>query len=238
MAPASVSSPASEASEPRSDAPRAELVELPVPGFGSALVVLPATREPRPLLVGAHGAGDSPEWQCETWRRMVRDMVVLCPRGVPFSSRPDPGYFFRNHHELEAEVLAAVAALREAHGSRVAPGPGIYTGYSQGATMGALMVVRHGDLFDRLVLVEGGYSEWNVPIAKRYAASGGKRVLVACGTEHCRRRAEASVTHLIRGGVQARLEYAAGAGHIYGGAVAEQVVAAWPWLLAESRDPP
>lgn len=216
--------------EPRRELPRAELVELPVPGFGAALVVLPAAMEPRPLLLAAHGAGDSPEWQCETWRRMVADVVVLCPRGVPFSSRPNPGYFFRNHHQLEAEVLAAVEALRQTHGSRVAPGPGIYTGYSQGATMGALMVVRHGALFDRLVLVEGGYSEWNVPIAKRFAATGGQRVLLACGTPHCQRRAEASVTHLTRAGLAARLEYAPGAGHIYDGDVAERVVAAWPWL--------
>ena len=156
---------------------------------------------------------------------------VLCPAGVPFSRSPGSGWFFRNHFELEREVLAAVAALRRAYAGRVDPGPAVYTGYSQGATMGALMVVKHAATFSRLILIEGGNREWNVAIAKKYKRAGGERVLFACGVRYCKRGADKSAEYLQAGGVAARVEYAEGAGHIYDGPVAERVLAAFAWLV-------
>jgi poly(3-hydroxybutyrate) depolymerase len=210
-----------------------ELVELVVAGFRPAIVFVPADRgRPQPLLVAAHGAGDTPHWQCEVWQRLTREAAfILCPRGVPFSDHPDTGYFFRNHHEVEKEVLAGIDAVRAEFRERVDAGAVIYTGYSQGATMGALMAVSHADVFQRLILVEGGSREWNVPIAKRFAKRGGARVLFACGVRHCKQGADRSAEYLNRGGVPARVEYAAGAGHIYDGAVAARVAAALPWLV-------
>jgi hypothetical protein len=115
---------------------------------------------------------------------------------VPFGKSPEEGFFFRNHHELEREVLAAVDALRQAFSGSLDPGPLVYTGYSQGATMGALMLVGHGETFPRIALVEGGYSEWNVSIGKKFEASGGQRVLFACGGSGCKTKADASATTL------------------------------------------
>lgn len=214
-------------------APLPAFAELEVPGFSPAMVALPADlSRPRPALVAAHGAGDGARWQCEMWRHLLAARgFVLCPAGVPFGKDPDAGAFFRNHHELEREVMAALAALREVYGDALAPGPLVYAGYSQGATMGALMLVNHGDTFDRLVLIEGGYSEWNVSIAKKYGASGGQRVLFACGIRTCDAKARRSADALRRAGLDARVEYAAGAGHTYGGAVAERVFGALDWVL-------
>jgi predicted esterase len=210
------------------------IVELPVPDFGAAVVFVPPRRAAKwPLLIASHGAGDGPTWQCALWRTIVRERAfVLCPRGIAFTSSPDTGYFFRNHHDLEREVLAGIEALARAYPDQVDTAGAVYTGYSQGATMGALMVTAHAKLFPRLIMVEGGHSEWNVPIGKRYARAGGTRVLFACGARHCRQRAVRSAEHLNAAGLQARVEYAEGAGHVYGGAVAEDVVAAFEWVVA------
>lgn len=213
--------------------PSAEFIELDVPGFRPAVVSLPKDfRRPRPGLVAAHGAGDGPWWQCELWRELIGARgFVLCPAGVPFTKDPNTGYFFRNHYELEKEVLAAVEALRSAFPDELDPGPFVYTGYSQGATMGALMLVERGELFPRIALIEGGYAEWNVNIARKYLGSGGERVLFACGIRTCKTKADRSASWIEQGGLVARVEYAEGAGHTYGGAVAERVFHALDWLL-------
>ena len=54
-----------------------ETLSLPVDGFLPAVLVLPATTTPRPLLVVAHGAGDKPEWQCEWWSAALGSRAVV-----------------------------------------------------------------------------------------------------------------------------------------------------------------
>lgn len=210
-------------------------VDLEVPGFRPARVALPADlRRPRPGWVAAHGAGDGPSWQCAFWRELLEARAfVLCPAGVPLGKTPDDGYFFRNHHELEREVLAAVEALRAAYPDALDPGPLVYAGYSQGATMGSLMLAAHGVSFDRLVLVEGGYGEWTVGSARRFAASGGQRVLFACGITTCKKKAELSAQALERAGISTRVVHAPGGGHTYGGSVGREVRGALGWILEE-----
>jgi predicted esterase len=202
---------------------RTETRELAVPGFGNALVVVPAGDEPRPLLLAAHGAGDSPRWQCRHWDAAVRGrFVILCPRGVALSSGDDPGYFYRNHIELEREVTAALAALRKELGARLSPADGVYSGYSQGATMGALMVIAHGADFPHLVLVEGGSGDWTAGRAKKFHESGGKSVAIVCGTPNCAKRGERSVAILEKAGLRARVEHVEHGGHVYDGRVGER----------------
>lgn len=210
---------------------------LDVPGFRPAIVATPRdTSRLRPALVAVHGAGDGPQWQCAFWRELLEARAfVLCPTGVPFGSSPREGYFFRNHYELEKEVLAAVDAFRSTLGDRLEPGPLVYAGYSQGATMGALMLTAHGDVFPRLILIEGGYSEWNVSIAKKFAQSGGERILFACGIRSCRAKAERSAEWVSKAGLASRVEYAEGAGHTYGGLVADKLHAALDWVLEGDR---
>jgi predicted esterase len=224
-------SPTTEADE----TPAAGPATLEVPGFGAAIVVLPTAKaRPAPVLVAAHGAGDSPEWQCEHWGAVARGRYyVLCPRGLSLGGG---GYYYANHIELGKELVAALAAVRNTHGSIVRHEGGIYTGYSQGATMGALMVIDHGKKFPHLVLVEGGTSEWSLGRAKRFAATGGKSVALVCGGTGCMRRAEAAAKVLERAGLRARAEHARGGGHTYVGIVGERATELLEnWLLADER---
>ncbi|HMJ14151.1 MAG TPA: hypothetical protein VK524_22200, partial [Polyangiaceae bacterium] len=215
---------AKDDSAPRPEPPASRVVELAVDGFSPAVLVLPDDLgSRRPVLIATHGAGDGPEWQCETWQGIVRGRgFILCPRGVRLTADPKvtSGYFYRNHLELEREVLAAVEALERAYAREVDASAVVYTGYSQGATMGVLMLIQHAALFPRLILVEGGHQDWSPRMAKQYKEKGGLRVLLACGGAHCNNNARRSAKWLDAEGVVARAEYVVGAGHTYGGPVA------------------
>jgi hypothetical protein len=225
---------ADEAAQPRAALAVLEATELEVPGFRPAVLVLPTDRSgPRPVLIAAHGAGDGPRWQCEVWSSIVAGRgFILCPRGVPLETGVDePGHFFRDHHYLGRLVTAALKALRERHGGLVDSGPVVYTGYSQGATMGALYANRRPEIFPRMVLIEGGHSEWDVATARAFRRGGGARVLFACGGRYCANNARKSQRWLERAGVQARVEHIEGGGHTYGGSVAQRVAEVFDWVV-------
>jgi predicted esterase len=202
---------------------------LEVPGFLPAVLFVPAGAEARPLVVAAHGAGGTPEWECEYWSRLLAERsFVLCLRGAPLGK--GGGYYYRNEHALEAELVAAERAARAAE-PRIAPF-GAYAGFSQGSSMGSAIIAKHGGKFSRLALVEG-FERWNVPRARAFAKAGGKRILFASGTKECSAAASESARWIQRGGVEVRVEYAPGAGHTPLGDVGDRVAAALPWLLAE-----
>ena len=185
----------------------------------------------RPLLVAAHGAGGTPNWECDYWRRLTQDRVfVLCLRGTPLGTYP--GYFYRDHRALEKELIAAEAAARATQ-PRVLKGSGLYAGFSQGATMGSAMINAHLDSFPYVVLVEG-FDLWNVPRGKDFARRGGKRLLIACGSKECNQVGEASARWLKRANVDVRLEFAQGEGHTPLGRVRENIAESLPWLLADA----
>ncbi len=209
--------------------------DLEVPGFGSAVLVLPADHaHPRPVLIASHGAGDGPRWQCEVWSAIVAGRgFVLCPRGVPLGNAgDDSGFFFRDHHYLGRLVTAALGALRSRHGALVDPGPAVYTGYSQGASMGALFANHHPELFSRMVLIEGGHREWDVATARAYRRGGGERVLFVCGGRYCANSARKAARWLERAELEVRVEHVEGGGHTYGGSVAERLAATFDWVVA------
>lgn len=202
---------------------------LEVKGFLPALLLVPEGNEPRPLVIAAHGAGGSPEWECEYWSRLFAEQrFVLCLRGASLGK--GGGFYYPNEHVLEREMMAAEQAARAAD-PRILPG-GIYVGFSQGASFGSAVLSKHGSRVSRLALVEG-FQRWNVPRARQFAKGGGKRVLFACGTKECNAVATESARWLEKGGVKARVEYAPGAGHTPTGAVEQRLVSALPWLLAE-----
>jgi predicted esterase len=204
---------------------------LEVPGFLPAVVFAPSGADARPLVVAAHGAGGSPEWECEYWRRLTGGKrFLLCLRGKSMGAAG--GYYYPNEHALEAELVAAERALRECE-PRVAVAGGLYAGFSQGASFGSAIIARHGASFPRLVLIEG-FQLWNVARARTFAKAGGKRVLMVCGTQQCNHVARETARWLERGGVEGRVEYAAGAGHSPLGEVMARTQSALPWLLDES----
>lgn len=185
------------------------------------------------MVVASHGAGGVPEGECGYWMRLTRGSAfLLCLRGTPFNASGPTGYFYRNHLHLGSELKAALAEANAKQGARFAPGAGLYSGFSQGATMGVGMIPPFGAELPHLVLIEGGYNYWSVAHARKYAESGGKRVLIACGTQWCANKAEEASEWIRKAGLEARVTYAPGVGHTPDGKVMEQVSEALPWVIA------
>src|SRR5207247_783662 len=161
------------------------------------------------------------------WREVARGRgSVLCPRGRATSIYDPPaqrGYYYPDHHALIREVFAALDALSAKFPEHVDPGPVTYAGFSQGAIMGALLLRRAPARFPRAVLVEGGFAEWDVPVARSYKARGGERVLFGCGNRGCAAMARTALGYLTRAGVEAKLVHDMRAGHSVGASLGQQI---------------
>jgi hypothetical protein len=205
-----------------------QVEQLDVPRFLPAVLLVPAGNEPRPLVAAAHGAGGSPEWECEYWARLTKGRAfVLCLRGTAMGGG---SFYYKNHHALRDELRAALTAARAAQ-PRIAQGGGIYAGFSQGASMGSLMIAERGQDFPYLVLIEG-FTQWNVALARAFAKHGGRKVSFACGTQQCASKAELSASAIQRAALEARSHHAEGAGHTPLGEVMRLVEQDLPWLVA------
>jgi predicted esterase len=133
--------------------------------------------------------------------------------GQPDDVRPDDaGHRYPTWETLDAEIEAGIAALRARFPGRVADGPVLYAGFSQGANMGVAVMAKRPSMYRRAVLTEGGHWRWTAERARAYAAGGGERVLFACGRSSCVKEAAASVALLEAAGVEARIVAAEGAG--------------------------
>jgi predicted esterase len=206
-----------------------DVSHLEVPGFLPAILLIPSGSEPRPLVAAAHGAGGSPEWECEYWARLTAGRAfVLCLRGTKMGGG---SFYYKSHYALRDELAAALSAARQAH-SRIAKGGGIYAGFSQGASFGSLMIAERGADFPYVVLIEG-FTQWNIPLARTFAKHGGRRVSFVCGTEPCATKAELSARALQRADLEARAQHATGAGHTPVGEVMQLVEGDLPWLVAD-----
>jgi len=218
-----------------SGAPNLEpaLVALKVDGFEPAVVAMPGgPQRRRPLLIAAHGAGGVPEDDCALWAEIVAGRgVVVCPRGVALRAHSNDAFYFPNHHHLERELEAILRSVHGALSELVDEGPIVYAGYSQGGIMGALVARQHPSLLTRLVLVEGGALEWDVPTANKFRRGGGERVLLVCGQRGCARAAERAKGWLEHAGIAARSEHVEGAGHTTFGPVAERLRATFDWVV-------
>ena len=111
---------------------------------------------------------------------------------------------------LRREIQAARRALEARYPGRLAPGPDLYVGFSQGAHRISRMAVDDPAAYPRVQLVEGGASLWRD--ARRYARSEG-RVAFVCAMRWCEMRGTRAARTLERGRAQARLERRDGAHH-------------------------
>ncbi len=234
----------SAAPVPATAAPPAQAVaegptseHLDVPGFLPSLLMVPAGPGPHPLLVVTHGAGGRPEPHCARYAELSKGRAfVLCTPGHENNRMLPPeqrGYFYDGHHELGREVIAARAALIAKYGARVDPAEAMFAGYSQGASMGLLFLHEKGEaagLFSTVLLVEGGYEDWNIALSERMKRAGMKRVAIVCGQLKCNDKARLSLHYMKRGGLDARLLYASRAGHTYEGTVRPLVDEAFGWV--------
>jgi pimeloyl-ACP methyl ester carboxylesterase len=210
-----------------------DFTPLEVPDFSPSLVRVPEGDARLPVIVVTHGAGGSAEGHCRLWARIVNERaVLLCVRGRARGPNPADGEYYPDHPTLERETFAALSALRGRYAQRIADGGVYYAGFSQGATMGALMLVEHAEEVKRLVLVEGGFAEWSVARARTFRERGGERVLFVCGRRECADAARKSAYYFKLAGVPAQLQYVNGAGHSHDARVEARMVAALPWLTA------
>ena len=234
----------------------ASTYQLPVAGFGDAVLSVPAgITGPAPVLVAVLGIGDTPESQCATWRDLVGTRAfVLCPRGLPHFVReeadaqapedpsqvaeteasPDSGkltqvgFYPSDVATLQREVDAGLASLRAKLGTYVADAPPVYVGFSRGAFLGASLVARAH--YPRAIFIEGGQSAWTDASAAQLAKNGGKRVLFACGRPSCMTESEAASALLAKHGIETRIVYGEGEGHNYKKQVKDQLRASFAWV--------
>lgn len=224
---------------------------LTVPGYLSSVVAWPATPAAAalPIAVATHGSYDQPEWNCQTYQQVVHGAaVVVCPRGkLRWDTPSEPEqrrYYFPAAGNgasastwIQREVDAAVRALETNFPTRVAPGPVLYIGFSQGAILGASLLIQAPRRFPRAILVEGGHGAWNADTARTFARGGGQRVLFACGRESCEHSARRAAAELARAGVKVKVVYAPDQGHTYDAKVQEQVAAQFDWVMAGDERP-
>jgi predicted esterase len=189
--------------------------------------------------VATHGAEGRPEYQCRLWAGIAAERAfVLCPRGRatnPYLAEEETRYYYPSHLALAAEVEAAFEALVARYPDEVDPSRPVYAGFSQGASMGALMLPTARVHFARVALVEGGFGqfqEWNVAAARRFREQGAARVLLACGRLACFELAQPTARFLEQGGLETRLLYEPDAGHSYLGPMQEALRAGFEWLVA------
>lgn len=209
-----------------------QVLELPLREGFPLLVWTPRSDQELRVVMSAHGAGGLAEHHCEYWWRQLEGrFLVACLRGHPlYRTEPERGFYYPDHHELGKETAEARRALAAHFGKRLS-GDFSYVGYSQGATMGALMVADHMPPFERFVFIEGGIDSWTQARAAQLAERGARRVLLVCGGPRCARSAEAAAARLRAVGVPARSRHAPQAGHTYLGEVAQVVASEVPWVF-------
>jgi predicted esterase len=218
---------------------RSELVELELQGREPLVVSLPADAgSPQPVAVVAHGAGGLATTHCRIWRALMGDRgFIVCPRGrpmYPYAPGEGHGYYFDGHPELGLEIGEALERLRAEFGDRVDLKRPLFVGYSQGASMGSMVLPTHPAKFARAVLMEGGFGqhqEWNVAASRRFHALGAERVLLACGRVPCLELARTTASYMRRAGLEAKVVYAEGAGHSYGETMQRTVKTELAWLM-------
>jgi dienelactone hydrolase len=211
------------------------IVPLLVDGFPDAVISTPlGATSPRPVVVATHGMWDFPEGLCDDQRWIFRDRAwVVCPRGRPM---PDKTFRYDSVDSLSREIDADVRALAARYPGYVDDGGMLYTGFSLGAILGVGVITREPARFPRAVLIEGGEDRWTSALAAKYAKGGGQRVLFACGLRGRVPAAQQAASILEHAGVGARavLGKLPDAGqfiHWYNGPIADETLAAQPWLF-------
>jgi hypothetical protein len=195
-----------------------------------ALVSVPlGATDPRPVVLGVQGAGDRPEWACGGYRGALDAYpFIVCPAGHPtgdgkLSTGPPA--------ELADDAEQAVAALRARFGRYVAEVPLVYAGFSLGAIHAPALLQSRGKTYPRVLLVEGAYREFTPELARRYAASGGERMLLLCAAKTCEGVFGGAAAALRAAGIETKVVGAATHRHNLDGAMTPVIRDAWPWLV-------
>lgn len=162
------------------------ITEIQIPK-ASAFVVAPlGAREPRPVFVGVHGAGDRADWACSEWFSTLGAYAwIVCPKGSPAKEAGTSSW--SSAEQIAGRADAAVAAIRERFGPYVDDGPRAYGGWSQGGTLAASVARANPGVYGAVVLVEVGHTSLDAAaVASGIVAGGAKRAVVCCASGPCR----------------------------------------------------
>jgi predicted esterase len=204
------------------------LEPLSLPDGNLAYVTPPVgAREPRPVVVAVHGAGDRAEWACGGWRIATGNYAfVVCPQGLKMDGTR---FAWDSPSTIARRVEASLAALHARFGEYVATGPAIYAGFSQGATLAGPALLQVKDRFAAVVLAEGGYDLMRNPdFLRRLRANGTSRALVVCGSPNCFRSAPGFERTLTMTGFETAVAGDPLSGHNLNQRMQEALRAAWP----------
>jgi predicted esterase len=189
------------------------LEPLPLADGDLAYVTPPVgAREPRPLMVAVHGAGDRPDWACGGWRLGANEYpFVVCPQGLKFDSQR---FAWDSPSTIARRVQAAIDAVRARFGPYIADGPTIYAGFSQGATMAGTALLEQRDRFPVVALAEGGYNLLrDQAFLQKLRSAGTTRLMIVCGSPACFATAHSVQGGLERAGIEAFTAGDAQSGH-------------------------
>lgn len=205
---------------------------LDLPDGHEAFVTPPiGAREPRPLIVAVHGAGDRAEWACGGWRRVAGEYAfVVCPQGLKMDAMR---FAWDNPQTIQRRVEGAIVAARARFGAYIAEGPTLYVGFSQGATLSAPTLLDPAQRFPLAVLAEGGYNVLRSDETLRRLKHGGlSRVLLACGTAACFSSMRAVLPRLERLGIDVSIGGDPTAGHNLNGEMQAGLERVWAGFVA------
>ena len=188
-------------------------------------------REPRPLIVAVHGAGDRPEWSCGGWRMVAGEYAfVVCPQGLKMDAMR---YGWDSAETIRRRVTRAISAARARFGEYIAAGPTLYVGFSQGATLAGPTLLDPAQDFPVIALAEGGYSLiQSQAFLGQLQERGVRRVLLACGTPGCFTTMKAAQPRFDRAQIELLIGGDARSGHNLNREMQAGLAKVWPAFIA------
>lgn len=205
---------------------------LDLPDRKEAYVCPPiGAREPRPLIVAVHGAGDRAEWSCGGWRMVAGEYAfVVCPQGLKMDAQR---FAWDSAETIRRRVPQAIAAARARFGEYIADGPVMYVGFSQGATLAGPTLLDPAQPFPVVGLSEGAYASVRNPtFARQLRERGVQRVLLACGTPNCFTTMRGAEAGLKRAGLEVVIGGDPKSGHNLNGEMQAGLAKVWPDFIA------
>ncbi|HYP98574.1 MAG TPA: hypothetical protein VER96_07870 [Polyangiaceae bacterium] len=188
-------------------------------------------REPRPLIVAVHGAGDRPEWACGGWRMVAGEYAfVVCPQGMKMDASR---FGWDSGETIRRRVASALSAARARFGEYIAEGPTLYVGFSQGATLAGPALLDPAQAFPFIALAEGGYDLLrDRAFLANLKTRGVESVLLACGTPACFASMRAIEPNLSAAGIEALIGGDPKSGHNLNGEMQAGLQKVWPAFIA------
>lgn len=203
-------------------------------GHTVGVIALPlGAREPRPVVVAAHGALSRPDWMCGATRDSVGPWpFIVCPHPIASTTTMASWSDGRTMRGVLDRALTAASAM---FGARLLREEAVYLGHSQGAMSAAFALGQRGD--DVAPFPFGLFFE-GVPhdppgAARLLAGAGMRRALLVSGQGGWGAAHRAFAGSLRARGVEARHVHAGG-GHFFSPSSVLTIRSMLWWLVRDA----